>query len=391
MINGIGVCFQQNGKVFHYNALDLNPKVGDYIVAETEHGIDFGEVVQGIQVLSEEQLKTNLPKLVRIATEQDIKKATDNRKKEKEAFGIAQQKIKEHKLEMKLVSVECSFESNKLLFYFTANGRVDFRALVKDLATIFKTRIELRQIGVRDEARMIGGLGPCGRPICCGAFLKDFQPVSIKMAKEQNLSLNPTKISGVCGRLMCCLKYEQCQYECARKRMPRVGKSILTPDGNGVVAELNMMKDTVTVRFSNGDSFENKVYEMSALEEFFQAQNKPDEAADMRTLKEARLAEITDSSVRSLKQVLQSDKEFSDQTEASKKKQEKTKVTRESNQKNERQYGQPVKREKTSQIQKQNRAINKAESNNQEYSKVEDSRKYSKWSEAVEKAIQDNQ
>ena len=209
MINIIGVKFQQNGKIYYYDAEGFDPHNGDYLIVETSKGFDLGEVILGKQQMDENLIKSPLKKIIRVANEQDLQRAADNRKKEKEAYDICLKKITEHKLDMKLVSVECSFDNSKILFYFTANDRVDFRALVRDLAGVFKTRIELRQIGVRDEAKMLGGLGPCGRPICCGSFLNDFQPVSIKMAKEQNLSLNPTKISGVCGRLMCCLKYEK--------------------------------------------------------------------------------------------------------------------------------------------------------------------------------------
>lgn len=260
MVSIIGVRFQQNGKMYYFDADTFTPVPGNYVIVNTEKGIDLGEVVMGVRSVEDDRFKTRLGKMVRIATEQDIQKATDNRAKESEAFAICQKKIGEHKLEMKLVSVECSFDNSKILFYFTANGRVDFRALVKDLASVFKTRIELRQIGVRDEARMLGGLGPCGRPICCGTFLSDFQPVSIKMAKEQSLSLNPTKISGVCGRLMCCLKYEQDHYEQTRKKMPRMGKEVITPDGSGTVCELNVLKETVSVRITKGDSSEVKSY-----------------------------------------------------------------------------------------------------------------------------------
>ncbi|MBR2823026.1 MAG: hypothetical protein IKE24_05015 [Clostridia bacterium] len=267
MTKVIGIQFQQNGKEFPYDAGEYTPEAGNYVIVETSRGLDLGEVAREVrewdaEVDGEEQ---SLPKVVRMATVQDIQRATDNRAREQEAYRICCQKIVEHRLEMKLVSVEVLFDNSKILFYFTANGRVDFRALVKDLASAFRTRIELRQIGVRDEARMLGGLGPCGRPICCGSFLNDFQPVSIKMAKEQNLSLNPTKISGVCGRLMCCLKYEQEQYEETRKRMPRVGREVQTPDGVGVVSDLNIVKETVSVRMTNGDSTEIKEYPLEKI------------------------------------------------------------------------------------------------------------------------------
>ena len=261
----IGVQFQKNGKMYYFDSNEFDVKTGDYVVVDTTRGPDLGEVVMGAREIDGEESRFPLKKTLRIATEQDVQHARDNRQKEKEAFSVCQKKIQEHKLEMKLVSVEYAFDNSKILFFFTANGRVDFRSLVKDLASIFKMRIELRQIGVRDEAKMLGGLGPCGRQICCGAFLDQFQPVSIKMAKEQNLSLNPTKISGVCGRLMCCLKYEQEHYEMTRKRMPKVGKDVVTPDGTGPVTELNIVKETVFVRLTNGDTSEIKEYPLDAI------------------------------------------------------------------------------------------------------------------------------
>lgn len=261
----IGVQFQKNGKLYYFDANGFEVKPGDYVIVDTARGHDLGEVAMGSRDIDEETWKNPLKKTIRIASEQDIQHGIDNREKEKEAFSICQKKIAEHKLEMKLVSVEYAFDNSKILFFFTANGRVDFRSLVKDLASIFKMRIELRQIGVRDEAKMLGGLGPCGRPICCGTFLDQFQPVSIKMAKEQNLSLNPTKISGVCGRLMCCLKYEQEHYEMTRKKMPKIGREVTTPDGTGPVSDLNIVKETVFVRLTNGDTSEIKEYPLEVL------------------------------------------------------------------------------------------------------------------------------
>jgi len=261
----IGVQFQQNGKMIYCEANGIEATVGQYVVANTDRGQDLGMVVMNARELDERVQIENLKKVVRLASPQDIQRATDNRTKEREAFSICQKKIAEHKLEMKLVSVEYAFDNSKILFFFTANGRVDFRSLVKDLASVFRMRIELRQIGVRDEAKMLGGLGPCGRPICCGTFLDQFQPVSIKMAKEQNLSLNPTKISGVCGRLMCCLKYEQDHYEQTRKKMPRVGKEVVTPDGSGQVTDLNIVKETVFVRMTNGDTSEIREYPLDSV------------------------------------------------------------------------------------------------------------------------------
>ena len=266
MVNVIGVRFQNAGKLYFFDPGPYWPTPGDFVIVETTRGIEFGEVVTGVRELNDEQLSSPLKQVVRIASAQDVQHAEENKLHEKEAYAICQKKIGEHKLDMKLVSVEYTFDNSKILFYFTANGRVDFRSLVKDLAAVFKTRIELRQIGVRDEAKMLGGLGPCGRPICCGAFLGDFQPVSIKMAKEQNLSLNPTKISGVCGRLMCCLKYEQDNYEQTRKRMPKVGKEVSTPDGPGVVWDLNIIKESVRVRIQKGDSSELKDYPLEQIQ-----------------------------------------------------------------------------------------------------------------------------
>ena len=266
MVNVIGVRFQNAGKLYFFDPGAFWPTPGDFVIVETARGIEFGEVVTPVREMNDEQLASPLKQVVRIATAQDVQHAQENKQNEKEAYAICQKKISEHKLDMKLVSVEYTFDNSKILFYFTANGRVDFRSLVKDLAAVFKTRIELRQIGVRDEAKMLGGLGPCGRPVCCGAFLGDFQPVSIKMAKEQNLSLNPTKISGVCGRLMCCLKYEQDNYEQTRKRMPKVGKEVITPDGNGVVWDLNIIKETVRVRIQKGDSSELKDFPLEEVQ-----------------------------------------------------------------------------------------------------------------------------
>jgi len=253
MATVIGVRFKKAGKVYYFDPNEFWPRPGENVVVETARGIEFGEVVTSARTVSDEQIVAPLKKVVRIATEEDIQRAETNAKREEEAFRVCQEKVAKHKLEMKLVSVEYTFDNSKIIFYFTANGRVDFRELVKDLASVFKMRIELRQIGVRDEAKMLGGLGSCGRPICCGAFLGDFQPVSIKMAKEQNLSLNPTKISGLCGRLMCCLKYEQDTYEATLKRIPRVGKDIVTPDGVGVIAEINAIKERVKVRIRTAD------------------------------------------------------------------------------------------------------------------------------------------
>ena len=278
MVNVIGVRFENAGKLYFFDPGELWPTPGNYVLVETSRGIEFGEVVTGIKEIDDSTLQSPLKPVVRIATAEDIQHNKDNKVAQREAYQVCQKKIAEHKLDMKLVSVEYTFDNSKILFYFTANGRVDFRSLVKDLAGVFKTRIELRQIGVRDEAKMLGGLGVCGRPICCGTFLGDFQPVSIKMAKEQNLSLNPTKISGVCGRLMCCLKYEQEQYEQTRKKMPKVGKEVITPDGPGVVWELNVIKETVRVRIQKGDSSELRDYPMEDVQRPGARREEPKEA-----------------------------------------------------------------------------------------------------------------
>ena len=260
MATVIGVRFKKAGKVYYFDPCEVWPRPGDSVVVETARGVEFGEVVTGAREVADEQIVAPLKKVVRIATEEDIRRAEYNEKREEEAFRVCQEKVAKHKLEMKLVSVEYTFDNSKIIFYFTANGRVDFRELVKDLAGVFKMRIELRQIGVRDEAKMLGGLGSCGRPICCGTFLGDFQPVSIKMAKEQNLSLNPTKISGLCGRLMCCLKYEQDYYSQTLKKLPKVGKDIVTPDGVGVLAEINAIRERVKARIKIDDDFDVREY-----------------------------------------------------------------------------------------------------------------------------------
>ncbi len=256
----VGVRFKNAGKLFYFDPVDLWPNPGDFVVVDTIRGQALGQVITGMRETPEESLEAPLKPILRIATPEDMVHMRENEEFEKKAFDVCFKKIAEHQLEMKLVQAEQTFDNSKLVFYFTANGRVDFRSLVKDLASVFHTRIELRQIGVRDEARMIGGLGPCGLPICCGTFLGDFQPVSIKMAKEQNLSLNPTKISGVCGRLMCCLKFEDDHYIKTRKRMPKLGKDVETPDGFGTVIDLNVLKETVTVRVHRDDSNEIKTY-----------------------------------------------------------------------------------------------------------------------------------
>lgn len=259
MITVVGIRFKKAGKIYYFDPSNLDIKKDDNVIVETARGIEFGECVIGPKKIKEEEIISPLKVVLRKADEVDIKKHEENVSKEKEAFDICTEKIEGHKLVMKLIDVEYTFDNNKVIFYFTADGRVDFRDLVKDLAAVFRTRIELRQIGVRDEAKMIGGLGPCGRPMCCSTFLGDFAPVSIKMAKEQNLSLNPTKISGICGRLMCCLNYEQETYEGIRKRLPKVMSIVDTPYGRGEVVGNSVVKEMVKVKVKSKEGEETIV------------------------------------------------------------------------------------------------------------------------------------
>ena len=248
MAEVIGVRFKEVGKVYYFDPNGIQMKKGDMAIVETARGVECGEVAMENREIEDKDIVHPLKKMIRKATQGDLKKVEENRKKERHAFEICEKKILDHKLEMKLVDVEYTFDNNKILFYFTADGRVDFRELVKDLASVFRTRIELRQIGVRDEAKMMGGLGICGRPFCCTSFLGEFQPVSIKMAKEQGLSLNPVKISGTCGRLMCCLKYEQAAYSDLLRTTPNNGAVVNTPEGRGVVVDVNLLTGMLKVR-----------------------------------------------------------------------------------------------------------------------------------------------
>ena len=251
MAEVVGVRFQNVGKVYYFDPDGSSLSKGDKVIVETARGVECGEVAMENRSVSDEEIVQPLKKLIRSATPEDLKRVEENRKKEKSAFQVCLRKIAAHKLDMKLVDVEYTFDNSKILFYFTADGRVDFRELVKDLASVFRTRIELRQIGVRDEAKMLGGLGVCGRPFCCSTFLGGFQPVSIKMAKEQGLSLNPVKISGICGRLMCCLKYEQDAYSEMLRLVPAQNSIVMTPQGKGVVTEQNVLNGTVQVRLDS--------------------------------------------------------------------------------------------------------------------------------------------
>lgn len=266
MTKVIGVRFRTAGKVYFFNPLQLEIKRGDHVIVETARGIEFGTVVAGVHEVEDDKVIQPLKPVMRIAGERDIEQEAANKEKEKEAFKICKEKILKHGLEMKLIDAEYTFDNNKVLFYFTADGRIDFRELVKDLASVFKTRIELRQIGVRDETKIRGGIGICGRPLCCHSYLSDFVPVSIKMAKEQNLSLNPTKISGVCGRLMCCLKNEEETYEYLNSRLPNVGDYVTTDDGlKGEVSAVNVLRQLVKVLVEVNDEKELREYQADQL------------------------------------------------------------------------------------------------------------------------------
>lgn len=266
MIKVIGVRFRQAGKIYNFSPADFQVKVGDHVIVETARGIEYGSVVQGIREVADDKVIMPLKSVIRIATEEDDKKAIENNEKEKKAFKICKEKIAKHGLEMKLIETEYTFDNNKVLFYFTADGRIDFRELVKDLASVFKTRIELRQVGVRDETKMLGGIGICGRTLCCNTYLSEFIPVSIKMAKEQSLSLNPTKISGICGRLMCCLKNEQEAYEELNSNLPDIGEKVKTFDGfKGEVVSVNVLRQKVKIVVEVDDEREIKEYAIDEL------------------------------------------------------------------------------------------------------------------------------
>ncbi|MBE5872362.1 MAG: stage 0 sporulation protein [Lachnospiraceae bacterium] len=266
MAKVVGVRFRTAGKIYYFNPDKYKIKKGDHVIVETARGIEYGLVATNVMEVDNEKVPQPLKSVLRIATERDDKQEAQNRVKEKEAFEICLEKIRKHKLDMKLIEAEYTFDNNKVLFYFTADGRIDFRELVKDLAAVFKTRIELRQIGVRDETKILGGIGICGRPLCCHTFLPEFAPVSIKMAKEQNLSLNPTKISGVCGRLMCCLKNEEDTYEELNRRLPGIGDYVTTDDGlKGEVHSVNVLRQLVKVLVDVDDEKEMHEYKVEQL------------------------------------------------------------------------------------------------------------------------------
>ncbi|MFT9055224.1 MAG: stage 0 sporulation family protein [Ethanoligenens sp.] len=265
MTEVIGVRFKNVGKIYYFDPADIDFAAGDHVIVETARGVECGEVVMPARELEDEHIVQPLKSVLRSATVEDLQRVKENMRKEKEAFRICLKKIAEHGLGMKLIDAEYTFDNNKVLFYFTADGRVDFRELVKDLASVFRTRIELRQIGVRDEAKMLGGLGVCGKPFCCSTFLGDFQPVSIKMAKEQGLSLNPTKISGTCGRLMCCLKFEEEAYEDLLRTTPRVGASVHTPEGRGLVEDVHLLTGQLKVRLDKEQDAPAKSFHKSVV------------------------------------------------------------------------------------------------------------------------------
>lgn len=269
MLKIAGVRFKRTGKIYYFDPVDIDIKTRDYVIVETIRGLEFGRV-EIVKEIDEEIIKGELKSVIRLATEEDKNINVENRNKAKEAIIICEQKVEEHGLDMKLISCEYTFDRSKLLFYFTADGRVDFRELVRDLAAIFKTRIELRQIGVRDEAKYVGGLGCCGRATCCSTFLSEFSPVSIKMAKDQNLSLNPAKISGICGRLMCCLKYEQDGYECINKKMPRLGEIVKTEIGKATVISTYTIQELVKVIYEIEDEKETAYFELSEVKRTYE-------------------------------------------------------------------------------------------------------------------------
>lgn len=295
----IGVRFRTAGKIYYFAPREFSIKRGDHVIVETARGIEFGTVVMPPTEMEDSKVVQPLKPVLRLATEKDMEQEAENKEKEKEAFQVCLEKIKKHRLQMKLIDAEYTFDNNKVLFYFTADGRIDFRELVKDLAAVFKTRIELRQIGVRDETKIVGGIGICGRPLCCHSYLAEFAPVSIKMAKEQNLSLNPTKISGVCGRLMCCLNNEEEIYEELNRKLPNVGDYVTTDDGlKGEVQSVNILRQLVKVLVEVNDEKELKEYRAEQLRFKRRHKNKKDRASteELKELKELEKLEKKEKS-----------------------------------------------------------------------------------------------
>lgn len=293
----VGVRFRNVGKIYYFNPKNYKVKVGDHVIVETARGVEYGRVVLEPRSVKEDEVVHPLKEVLRVATKEDEDHEAENRQKEKEAFKICKKKIREHGLDMKLIDAEYTFDNNKVLFYFTADGRIDFRQLVKDLASVFKTRIELRQIGVRDETKILGGIGICGRTLCCHTYLSEFAPVSIKMAKEQNLSLNQTKISGVCGRLMCCLKNEQETYEELNKKLPGIGDTVTLPDGiQGTVQSVNVLRQRVKVVVEVND--EKEIQEFPVDELKFRARRKKIKISD-KEMKELEKLEDKEGDIKS--------------------------------------------------------------------------------------------
>lgn len=286
MINIVGVRFKKPGKIYFFNPKNYRIKKNEYVIVDTAQGEEYGEVVIANREVPDDSITTPLREVIRIANKKDRKIQEENKEKEKEAFSICEEKIKKHKLDMKLVDVEYKYDRSKLLFYFTADGRIDFRELVKELASIFKTRIELRQIGVRDEVKRMGGNGVCGRQLCCCSFLGNFETVSIKMAKEQNISLNPSKISGNCGRLMCCLKYEQEVYEEKLARLPKVGAIVETEEGEGIVENIEVLKEIVKVKFKDKDGYFYKKYNTKDIKVIKDVEEEIQDEEEIENLKE---------------------------------------------------------------------------------------------------------
>ena len=292
MIKVVGVRFKKAGKIYYFDPQDFKPGIMDNVIVETVRGLEFGTIAVGIKEVSKEEIVSSLKPIIRIATDEDLGANRQNKEDAKKAFDVCCEKIQKHELDMYLIDSEYTFDRNKLIFYFTADGRVDFRELVKDLAAVFKTRIELRQIGVRDEAKSIGGLGCCGRPLCCSTWLGDFQPVSIKMAKDQNLSLNPTKISGVCGRLFCCLNYEHSTYENLIDKMPPVNSKVITPLGKGIVVSTELIKEELSVSVEGeGDIKKFYIHEVKVIEKAKRGKSKGEEKIDKKLERELRKLE----------------------------------------------------------------------------------------------------
>lgn len=304
MIKVVGVRFKRAGKIYYFDPGELQIEKDDDVIVETARGIEYGSAVIGMKEVEDDEVISPLKKVIRIATKEDLDIYKRNKENESEAFRICGEKIREHRLDMKLIDVEYTFDNKKVIFYFTAEGRVDFRELVKDLAAIFKMRIELRQIGVRDEAKVIGGLGPCGKPLCCATFLGEFHPVSIKMAKDQNLSLNPTKISGICGRLMCCLKYEHDNYEEILKKMPSVGTRVKTSIGTGIVVSTSTLSELVKVKIKTDEETEEILPFLIDEITFEKTRNKKGKNKKMDMTKLVEIEGIEEDEIKELKKLM---------------------------------------------------------------------------------------